>query len=115
MKSLFGDPNDGRLTLHKNIPRAARGDIIIFVSIDVSGGGHLRSFSESEGIDGVGGHGWPNVRLQALTVDDIDRSPEKTGNVFFGPDVLVNPDLRGGGDLDHDVGVAARGRVASGT
>ena len=73
----------------------------------------LRAAADSEGINGIGGRGRPDVRFQALTVHDIDRPVEQAGDKLLDADILIDPDRRVRIDLDQDVGIAVRARVTT--
>jgi hypothetical protein len=59
-----------------------------------------------ESIDGVGRGGRTNVRLKPLTVDNINRAVEQTGDVIFESGVIKDSDAGRRIKFNHDVDVA---------
>src|SRR5271169_245801 len=66
----------------------------------------------SESIDGIGRRGRPDVGLEALATNDIDRAVEEFCNVILERDVFIDADAGGGIDLDHDIDVTVGAVVA---
>src|SRR5438270_2234728 len=65
-----------------------------------------------EGIDRVGRRRGTDIGFQGVTADDIHGFREKTSDVFFEPDIVINTDPRGRIDLYHDIDIAVGAVVA---
>ena len=60
----------------------------------------------SERINRVCNRRWPDVRLQTVAADDINRLIKQFRDVILERDILVDADSRRRIDLDHDIDVA---------
>ena len=69
---------------------------------------------ESEGINSFGGGWTPQVRLEGVPIDHIDRASEKSGDVSLQSRVSEGVELRVRGELDQDVEIASRTGLTSG-
>lgn len=65
-------------------------------------------------MDRLGDRAFADVRFQIFARDDMNRPVEQAGNEVFQADMLVDAYILAGIDLDHDVGIAVRPRVAAG-
>src|SRR5216684_3718193 len=65
-----------------------------------------------ESIDGVGRGGGADVRLETVTVYNVNGAVEQTGNVVFQTGVVENGDVRRRIKFKHDVDVAVGPVVA---
>src|SRR5579863_2765118 len=65
-----------------------------------------------ERIDGIVSGGGADVRLEAVAVHDIDGAVEQARNVILEPRIVEHGQMGVGIDLDHDIDVAVRTRLA---
>src|SRR6266851_2153173 len=68
-----------------------------------------------ESIDGVGRGGGADVRLETVTVYNVNGAVEQTGNVVFQSGVVENGDVRRRIKFKHDIDVAVGPVVAART